>query len=57
VGAPAELSLAVQQLKAMCGPSVHRATMGEQKRQAGGLALRTGKRPAGSAAAEALPSA
>ena len=57
VEAPAELSLAVQQLKAMCGPSVHRATMGEQKRQAGGLALRTGKRPAGSAAAEALPSA
>ena len=57
VEAPAELSLAVQQLKAMCGPSVHRATMGEQKRQAGGLALRTGKRPAGSAAAEALPPA
>ncbi len=44
-GAP-ELQDMVQQLKARCGPLVNRASLGEQKRQAGGLALRTGKRVA-----------
>ena len=41
-----ELLNAVQQLKSSCGPMVNRASLGEQKRQAGGLALRTGKRVA-----------
>ena len=41
-----ELLSTVQQLKANCGPVVNRASLGEQKRQAGGLALRTGKRVA-----------
>ena len=34
----------VEELRALCGPTVSRASLGEQKRQAGGLALRTGKR-------------
>ncbi len=53
----AELSHAVQQLKNSCGPTLQLATLGEPKRQAGGLALRTGKLPAGSASGEALPAA
>ena len=39
-----ELRHAVEDLQRQCGPLVNRATLGEQKRQAGGLALRTGKR-------------
>jgi tetratricopeptide (TPR) repeat protein len=34
----------VNELRALCGPVISRASLGEQKRQAGGLALRTGKR-------------
>ncbi|WP_296510554.1 response regulator [Rhodoferax sp.] len=41
-----ELQEQVQLLKTRCGPIVNRASMGEQKRQAGGLVLRTGKRVA-----------
>jgi tetratricopeptide (TPR) repeat protein len=52
-----ELSQAVQQLKTSCGPTLQRATLGEPKRQAGGLALRTGKRPMGSTSGESLPAA
>lgn len=44
-GADALINM-VQQLKLQCGPVVNRASLGEQKRQAGGLALRTGKRVA-----------
>ena len=40
----AALRQAVEELQRQCGPLVNRATLGEQKRQAGGLALRTGKR-------------
>jgi len=46
VQSAAELLGMVQQLKLNCGPMVNRASLGEQKRQAGGLALRTGKRVA-----------
>ncbi len=38
------LSAMVEELRALTGPTVSRASLGEQKRQAGGLALRTGKR-------------
>jgi hypothetical protein len=53
----AELRTSLNELKAQCGPTVQRASLGEQKRQAGGLALRTGKRaePAPTPA-EVLPS-
>jgi hypothetical protein len=34
----------VNELRALCGPVISRASLGEQRRQAGGLALRTGKR-------------
>jgi Flp pilus assembly protein TadD len=34
----------VNELRALCGPVITRASLGEQRRQAGGLALRTGKR-------------
>lgn len=40
----AELKSTLDTLKAQSGPTVQRASLGEQKRQAGGLALRTGKR-------------
>ena len=40
----AELKSTLDALKAQSGPTVQRASLGEQKRQAGGLALRTGKR-------------
>lgn len=41
----AHLQVLVQELRALCGPVINRASLGEQRRQAGGLALRTGKRP------------
>ncbi len=34
----------VNELRTLCGPVLTRASLGEQRRQAGGLALRTGKR-------------
>lgn len=40
----AHLQGLVNELRALCGPVISRASLGEQKRQAGGLALRTGKR-------------
>jgi tetratricopeptide (TPR) repeat protein len=40
------LTAMVEELRAQTGPTVNRASLGEQKRQAGGLALRTGKRTA-----------
>ena len=40
----ARLQVLVTELRALCGPVINRASLGEQKRQAGGLALRTGKR-------------
>lgn len=40
----AELRATLTELKAQCGTTVQRASLGDQKRQAGGLALRTGKR-------------
>jgi tetratricopeptide (TPR) repeat protein len=40
----ADLRTTLNALKAQCGPTVQRASLGEQKRQAGGLALRIGKR-------------
>jgi Flp pilus assembly protein TadD/AmiR/NasT family two-component response regulator len=45
------LTAMVEELRAQTGPTVSRASLGEQKRQAGGLALRTGKRAATEAAA------
>nr|WP_315465942.1 tetratricopeptide repeat protein [uncultured Rhodoferax sp.] len=46
VASATELQEVVQQLKVRCGPLISRPSLGEQKRQAGGLALRTGKRVA-----------
>jgi hypothetical protein len=40
----AELKRTLDTLKAQCGPTLQRATLGDPKRLAGGLALRTGKR-------------
>ena len=40
----AHLQVLVNELRALCGPVISRASLGEQRRQAGGLALRTGKR-------------
>jgi hypothetical protein len=40
----AQLQAEIDALRALCGPTVNRASLGETKRQAGGLALRTGKR-------------
>jgi CheY-like chemotaxis protein len=42
----ASLSQSVSELRQQFGTGAMRATLGEQKRQAGGLALRTGTRPA-----------
>ncbi|OGB33703.1 MAG: response regulator receiver protein [Burkholderiales bacterium RIFCSPLOWO2_12_FULL_61_40] len=39
------LGIAVQELRAISGVASGKASLGEQKRQAGGLALRTGTRP------------
>jgi hypothetical protein len=44
VAGAAQLSIAVQELRMQCGPTISRASLGEQKRQAGGLVLRTGKK-------------
>ncbi|MDR7308280.1 tetratricopeptide repeat protein [Rhodoferax saidenbachensis] len=40
----AHLQGLVNELRVLCGPVISRASLGEQRRQAGGLALRTGKR-------------
>jgi tetratricopeptide (TPR) repeat protein len=39
-----DLKATLDTLKAQCGPTLQRATLGDPKRLAGGLALRTGKR-------------
>jgi CheY-like chemotaxis protein len=59
VNSATELMDMVQQLKARCGSIVNRGSPGEQKRQAGGLVLRTGKRvePAYMKSAEPMPPA
>ncbi len=40
----AALSAEIQEVRAKCGTGNVKASLGEQKRQAGGLALRTGSR-------------
>jgi predicted Zn-dependent protease len=59
VSAASELMETVRELKTRCGSIVNRGAPGEQKRQAGGLVLRTGKRvaPAYLKQSEADPSA
>jgi hypothetical protein len=39
-----ELKTTLNELKTQCGPTLQRAALGDPKRLAGGLALRTGKR-------------
>ncbi len=41
----AALSVEIQEMRARCGTGNMKASLGEQKRQAGGLVLRTGSRP------------
>ena len=49
------LSVELQELRAKYGLHHVKASLGEQKRQAGGLVLRTGARPADSAATQTTP--